>query len=55
MTYKMSGKAKRGKNAPRHVEHNQHGTEKKPFGSQPSKEELLARMKAVAKAKNIGK
>lgn len=40
-----------GKNAPKHVEHNAHGTEKKPFGQRPSKEELLARMKAAAEAK----
>lgn len=48
MNYKASGAPKKGKNAPRHAEHNQHGSEKKPFGSQPSKTEMLARMKAAA-------
>ncbi|MDP5359939.1 MAG: hypothetical protein NWR52_07365 [Paracoccaceae bacterium] len=40
-----------GKNAPKHTEHNAHGSKKKPFGARPSKEELLARMKAAAEAK----
>lgn len=40
-----------GKNAPKHNEHNAPGSAKKPFGQRPSKEELLARMKAAAEAK----
>lgn len=51
MDYKATGAAKLGKNAPKHVEHNAHGTTKKPFGQRPSKEELLARMKAATEAK----
>lgn len=35
------------KNAPKHAEHNAHGSKKKPFGARPSREELLARMKAA--------
>ena len=33
------------KKGPKHQEHNQYGSDKTPFGSRPSKEELLARMK----------
>jgi hypothetical protein len=51
MDYKAAGAPKLGKNAPKHIEHNAHGTKKKPFGQRPSKEELLARMKAAAEAK----
>ncbi|WP_296429241.1 hypothetical protein [Yoonia sp.] len=51
MDYKATGAATLGKNAPRHNEHNAHGSTKKPFGQRPSKEELLARMKAAAEAK----
>ena len=40
-----------GKKAPKHQEHNAHGSSKKPFGHRPGKEELLARMKAAAEAK----
>ena len=40
-----------GKKGPKHEEHNAHGSKKKPFGQRPSKEELLARMKAAAEAK----
>lgn len=36
-----------GKKSPKHQEHNAHGSKKKPFGKQESKEELLARMKAA--------
>jgi hypothetical protein len=50
MDYKASGAPKLGKNAPKHVEHNAVGSKKKPFGTRPSKEELLARMKAAAEA-----
>lgn len=47
MDYKAAGAPKNGKNAPKHAEHNAHGSRKKPFGSRPTKEELLARMKAA--------
>lgn len=52
MDYKAAGAPELGKNAPKHQEHNAHGSRKKPFGARPSKEELLARMKAAAVAKN---
>ncbi len=45
MDYNKSGAAKAGKNAPRHSEHNAYGTNKKPFGARPTKQDLLARMK----------
>jgi hypothetical protein len=51
MDYKASGAPKLSKNHPKHAEHNAHGSSKKPFGTRPSKEELLARMKAAAEAK----
>ena len=54
MDYKAAGAPKLGKNAPKHSEHNAHGSTKKPFGQRPSKEELLARMKAAAEAKKAG-
>lgn len=47
MDYKASGAPKLGKNAPKHAEHNAHGSKKKPFGERESKAELLARMKAA--------
>tara|TARA_R110002051_G_scaffold1008_8_gene5008 strand:- start:695 stop:853 length:159 start_codon:yes stop_codon:yes gene_type:complete len=47
MDYKASGAPKLNKNAPKHAEHNAHGSKKKPFGERESKEELLARMKAA--------
>ena len=50
MDYKASGAPKLSKKAPKHFEHNAHGSKKKPFGERPSKEELLARMKAAAEA-----
>ena len=40
-----------GKKSPKHQEHNAHGSSEKPFGNQPTKAELLARMKAAAEAK----
>lgn len=40
-----------GKNAPRYSEHNAKGTDKNPYGAQPTKAELVARMKAAAEAK----
>lgn len=51
MDYKAAGAPKFGKNAPKHAEHNAHGSRKRPFGQRPSKEELLARMKTAALAK----
>lgn len=51
MDYGKSGNAKSGKNTPRHREHNEHGTNKTPFGNKSAKEELLARMKAAAEAR----
>ena len=52
MDYGKSGAPKKGKNAPRHSEHNAKGSEKNPFGDRTAKAELLARMKAAAAAKN---
>lgn len=51
MNYKAAGAPKLGKNAPKHQEHNAHGSGRKPFGQRPGKEELLARLKAAAEAK----
>ncbi len=54
MDYGKSGVAPKGKNAPRHTEHNAKGTEQNPFGARFTKAELLARMKAAAEAKKKG-
>ena len=51
MDYSKSGGAKMGRNQPRHSEHNSYGSDKTPFGSRPTKAELLARLKAAADAK----
>ncbi len=51
MDYKASGAPKLSKKSPKHLEHNAHGSKKKPFGERESKEELLARMKAAQAAK----
>ncbi|WP_174213618.1 hypothetical protein [Paragemmobacter aquarius] len=51
MDYAKSGTIKAAKNKPPHSEHNAKGTRKNPFGQQPPKAELLARMKAAAEAK----
>lgn len=51
MDYGKSGSAKAGKNAPRHDEHNRKGSQKNPFGAKPTKEDLVARMKAAAEAR----
>ncbi|WP_296424829.1 hypothetical protein [Yoonia sp.] len=51
MDYKAAGAPKMAKKGPKHEEHNAHGSQKKPFGQRPSKEELLARMKKAAEAK----
>ncbi len=50
MNYKQSGAPKSGKNAPRHKEHNEPGSDKNPFGKRPTKADLLARLAANAKA-----
>ena len=41
---------KMGKKAPKHAEHNAHGSDRKPFGQRPSKADLLARMKKAQAA-----
>jgi hypothetical protein len=46
MDYKAQGTPKKGGKIPRHNEHNAPGTDKNPFGKRPSKEELIARLKA---------
>jgi hypothetical protein len=51
MDYGKSGAPNKGKNTPRHSEHNAKGSEKNPFGKRDSKAELLARMKATLEAK----
>lgn len=48
MDYKASGAPKGPKGQPRHTEHNAYGSDKTPFSKRPSKEELLAKMKANA-------
>jgi hypothetical protein len=55
MDYGKSGATKMGKKAPKHNEHNAPGSDKNPFGKRPTKEELLARMKAAAEAKKAEK
>ena len=45
MDYGKQGAAKLAKKGPKHTEHNQYGSDKTPFGSRPSKAELLERMK----------
>ncbi|MGB3313199.1 MAG: hypothetical protein WBB85_02210 [Albidovulum sp.] len=52
MDYGKSGAAKSAKHAPRHKEHNAKGSDKNPFGKQPSKAELLKRMKEAAAKKS---
>ena len=52
MDYKAAGAPKPAKGKPRHSEHNAYGSAKTPFSKRPSKEDLLARMKAnVEKSK----
>ncbi len=48
MSYKAAGTSKKGSKSPRHKEHNAPGSDKNPFGKRPSKEELVARLKAKA-------
>ena len=40
-----------GKKAPKHQEHNAHGSRKKPFGQREDKAALLARMIKAAETK----
>lgn len=54
MDYGKAGAPKKGKNTPRHSEHNAKGSDKNPFGEGTSKAELLARMKAAAAKKKEG-
>lgn len=51
---KTGGPVKKGKNAPRHKEHNAKGSNKNPFGQSATKAELLARLKAAAETKKQG-
>ena len=51
MDYNAAGAPKMNKKAPKHQEHNQYGSDNKPFGGPATKEELLARMKAAQAAK----
>ena len=51
MDYKAAGAPKLGKKAPKHQEHNAHGSRKKPFGAREDKAALLERMKKAAKEK----
>ncbi|WP_342069900.1 hypothetical protein [Yoonia algicola] len=51
MDYKAAGAPKMGKKAPKHQEHNAHGSRKKPFGTREDKVALLARMKKAAEEK----
>lgn len=55
MDYGTSGAPKKGKNTPRHSEHNAKGSDQNPFGTGNTKAELLARMKAAAEAKKAQK
>lgn len=48
MDHKAIGAPKKGGKIPRHKEHNAPGSEKNPFGKRPSKEALVARLKARA-------
>jgi hypothetical protein len=51
MDYKAAGAPKLGKKAPKHQEHNAHGSRKKPFGAREDKAVLLERMKKAAEEK----
>ena len=55
MDYNASGAEKIKKNTPRYSEHNAKGSDKNPYGAQPQKAELVARMKAAAEAKRAAK
>ena len=55
MDYGKSGTPKTAKKGPKHQEHNRYGSDKTPFGSRPSKEELLARMKKSAGKTDLDK
>ena len=49
MDYSKSGGPRQGRNAPKHREHNERGTEKTPYDKRDDKAELLKRMKEAAK------
>lgn len=51
MDYSKSGNAKGAKGRPAYDGQNRHGAPKHAHGQTPSKEELLARMKAAAEKK----
>ncbi|WP_168774463.1 hypothetical protein [Stagnihabitans tardus] len=51
MDYSKSGSAKGAKGRPAFDGQNRFGAPKQPHGQHPSKEELLARMKAAAEKK----
>ncbi|WP_424944509.1 hypothetical protein [Aliiroseovarius crassostreae] len=55
MDYKAAGAPKSAKGAPRHREHNERGSEKNPYQRKDQKADLLARMKAAAKAQGATK
>jgi hypothetical protein len=52
MNYKAAGAPKFGTNAPKDGEHKGHGPRKARGVKRPSKEEMLARMKAAVEAKS---
>ncbi len=49
MDYSKSGGPRQGRNAPKHREHHERGTEKTPYDKRDDKAELLKRMKEAAK------
>ncbi|WP_168199189.1 hypothetical protein [Pseudorhodobacter turbinis] len=55
MDYGKSGAPNKGKNTARYSEHNAKGSDKNPYGSQESKADLVARMKAAVEAKKAAK
>lgn len=54
MDYGKTGAARKGKNAPRHAEHNAKGSRKNPYDKAEDKTALLQRMKAAAASKKEG-
>lgn len=52
MNYKDAGAPKVGSNVPRHDEHKGHGPRRARGVKRPSKEEMLARMKAAQDKKD---
>lgn len=45
MDYSKSGGPRQGRNAPKHREHNERGTEKTPYDKRTDKADLLRRMR----------